>query len=143
MRVRPAWLLAAYRQRYAHECKATEETVMPHATTLGGSGKAVTFHYSGSALEGVVIQYDYAKVSVGREFFNLALTTFRGRRVPGGFAEDHPTPNGFGEWVRDNCRHNLQPLTPRHASRIAAILVAEGYATSDREGSAVFIKFNA
>ena len=116
---------------------------MPDATTLGGPGKAVTFDYTGSVREGIVIHYDYANVSVGRELLNLALTAFRGRRVPGGFAEDHPTPNGFGEWVRGNSKHNSQPLTPRHASRIAAILVVEGYATSDREGNAVFIRFNA
>jgi hypothetical protein len=71
------------------------------------------------------------------------LTTFQGRRILGGFSETNPTPDGFGEWVRDNSNHNSQPLTPRHASRIAAILVAERYAGSDRDGNAVIIKFDS
>jgi len=116
---------------------------MPHATTLGSPGKAVTFSYSGNVLDGVVIEYDYANVSVDREFLRRILTTFRGRRILGGFSETNPTPDGFGEWVRDNSNHNSQPLTPRHASRLAAILVAEGYAESDRDGNTVIMTFTA
>jgi hypothetical protein len=121
-----------------------KENAMPQATTLGVPGKAITFDYSGSVPEGVTIKYKYANVSVDQGFFQRILTTFRGKEVPGGFSENNPTPNGFGEWIRDNTHHNKQPLTPKHASRIAAILVAEKkYATSCRKGNAVLIKFDA
>lgn len=113
------------------------------ATTLGSPGKAIAFDYRGNVLEGVVIEYDYGSVYVDREFFERILTAFRGKKVPGGFSETNPTPNGLGEWVRDNSHYNSQPLTPRHASRIAAIIVAEGYGTSDRDGNAVLLKFGA
>jgi hypothetical protein len=116
---------------------------MPEATTLGGPSRAVTFHYDGSVEEGVTIEYKYANVTVDQAFFQRILDTFRGRRVAGGFLMDNPTPNGFGEWVRDNSSYNNESLTPRHASRIAAILVSEGYATSDLENRAVFLNFNA
>lgn len=116
---------------------------MPQATTLGSPGKAVTFNYTGNVLDGAVIEYDYANVSVGCDFLRRILATFRGRKILGGFSETDPTPDGFGEWVRDNSNHNSEPLTPRHASRIAAILVAERYAESDRDGNAVILKFSA
>lgn len=114
---------------------------MPQTTTLGRPGKAVTFNYTGSVLDGVRIQYDYGDVAVTAGFFKSILRAFDGKKVPGGFSEDNPTPGGLGEWVRDNCRQNAQSLTPRHASRIAAILVAEGYAKSYREANAVSIEF--
>jgi hypothetical protein len=119
------------------------ETIMPQATTLGSPGKAVTFNYTGSVLDGVVIEYDYANVAVNRDFFRRILATFRGRKILGGFSKTDPTPDGFGEWVRDNSKQNSELLTPQHASRIAAILVAERYAESDRNGNAVILKFSA
>ena len=115
---------------------------MPQATTLGGPNKAITFEYTGSVRDGVTIKYDYGNVPIDKKFLQRILTAFRGRRVTGGFSEDNPTPNGFGEWIRDNSDQNLHTLTPRHASRIAAILVAEQYATSYMERTAVFIKFS-
>lgn len=114
---------------------------MPQATTLGSPGKAVTFNYTGNILSGVVIKYNYANVSIDRNFLNLILITFRGKKILAGFSETNPTPNGFGEWIRDNSKHNSELLTPRHASRIAAILVAEKYAKADREGNAVILDF--
>jgi len=101
-----------------------EKTKMRQATTLGSPGKAVTFSYSGNVLDGVVIKYDCANVSIHSDFFHCILTTFRGRKILGGFAETNPAPDGFGAWIRNNSNHNSQPLTPRHASRIAAILVS-------------------
>ena len=100
---------------------------MPEATTLGGPRRAVTFHYDGSVEDGVTIEYVYANVTVDQAFFRRILDTFRGRRLAEGFSMDNPTPNGFGE-----------NLTPRHASRIAAILVSEGYTTSDLENGFLF-----
>ena len=115
---------------------------MPTTTTLGSPGKAVTFNYRGNVQNGVVIEYDYADVTVDQAFLCLILTTFGKKKILGGFSETKPTPNGFGEWVRDNSKqHNSKQLTPRHASRIAAIFVAEGYATSARDGNTVIIKF--
>ena len=116
---------------------------MPTATTLGSAGKAVTFNYNGNVQNGVIIQYDYANVTVAQAFLSRILTTFGKRTILGGFSETKPTPNGFGEWVRDNSKqyNNSRQLTPRHASRIAAIFVAEGYATSARDGNTVIIKF--
>lgn len=88
---------------------------MPQATTLGSPGKAVTFNYTGNILSGVVIKYNYANVSIDRNFLNLILITFRGKKILAGFSETNPTPNGFGEWIRDNSKHNSELLTPRHA----------------------------
>ncbi|MDO8283339.1 MAG: hypothetical protein Q7U10_12085 [Thermodesulfovibrionia bacterium] len=116
---------------------------MPQATTLGAPGQAATFSYKGNVLEGVLIEYEYANVSIDYEFFQLILSVFRGQQVYGGFSETNPTQGGLGEWIRDNSYLNSQPLTPRHVSRIAAILVAEKYATSEREGNAVLIKFKS
>ena len=98
---------------------------MPQATTLGGPNRAIAFEYAGRVHDGVTIKYDSGHVRIDQKFFQRILTAFRGRRVSGGFSEDNPTPNGFGEWIRDNSDQNSHPLTPRHASRIAAILVAE------------------
>ncbi len=119
------------------------KSVMNKTMTLGSPGKAVTFVYSGNVLDGVVIKYKYADVYVNRDFLNHILATFKGKRVLGGFSETEPTPGGFGEWVRDNSEFNSQPLTPKHASRIAAIFVAEGYAESYRDRNTVIIKFKA
>jgi hypothetical protein len=115
---------------------------MPTTTTLGSPGKAVTFNYRGNVQNGVVIEYNYADVTVDSAFLSLILTTFGKRRILGGFSKTIPTPDGFGEWVRDNSKQkNSKQLTPQHASRIAAILVAEGYAKSERDGNTVIIKF--
>jgi hypothetical protein len=116
---------------------------MPQATTLGGPNRAIAFEYAGSVRYGVTIKYNYGNVPIDQKFFQRILTAFRGRRAPGWFSENNPTPNGFGEWIRDNSDQNSHTLTPRYASRIAAIPVAEQYATSDMEGNAVFIKFSA
>lgn len=116
---------------------------MPQATTLGEANRAVTFNYQGSVNVGVVIEYDYDEVTVDGEFLRTLLGQFRGRRIAGGFTEDNPTPNGLGEWVRDNSSQNTQNLTPRHASRIAAILVSEACATSEIVNGAVFLNFVA
>ena len=114
---------------------------MPQATTLGSPKKAVTFDNTGNVTDGVVIKYNYANVSVDGRFFNRILATFRGKTLLGGFSKTNPIPGGFGEWIRDNSKFNSQALTPQHASRIAAILVAERYADADLERNAVILKF--
>lgn len=108
--------------------------------TLGPN--PVTFSYEGSVTAGVVIHYPSGNVFVTGEFFGRILRVFRGgKRVPGGFSVTNPTPSGLGEWIRGNCEHNSRILSPKHGSRIAAILVAEGYATSQLEGGAVWLTF--
>ena len=116
---------------------------MPECRTLGTPAKAVTFIYHGSVNDGIEIEYEGASVSVSAEFFQNILNHFAGMRVAGGFKVNAPTPNGFGEWVRDNSHLNTQSLTPKHASRIAAILVFEEYIVSELEGIAVYLNFNA
>lgn len=111
---------------------------MPQATTLG---RNVDFTYNGSVVVGVDILYENATISVSSSFLNAILHRFSNSRVAGGFLRHNPEPNGFGEWVRDNSHHNTDALTPQHASRIAAILVAEGYATSTVVGRSVYITF--
>lgn len=111
---------------------------MPEATTLG---RSVNFIYNGSVLNGVVILYGTSTVRITSGFFDLILNRFRGLHVAGGFLRDNPTPHGFGEWIRDNSHLNVDVLTPQHASRIGAILVEEGYATSTMIGRSVYITF--
>ena len=43
----------------------------------------------------------------------------------------------------DNSHYNPFDVIPRHASRIAAVLVSEGHASSPRDGNAVLINFRA
>jgi len=116
---------------------------MPECQTLGSAGKAVNFTYTGCVNQGVEIKYKNSTVNVSNEFFANILNHFRGVRVAGGFKVDDPTPNGFGEWVRDNSNQNSQALTPKHASRIAAILVCERFATRELDGNTVYLNFNA
>ena len=116
---------------------------MPECKTLGSAGKAVNFTYTGSVNRGVEIEYKSSIINVSAKFFVSILAHFRGARVPGGFKVDDPTSNGFGEWVRDHSNQNTQPLTPKHASRIAAILVREEFATHELDGNTIYLNFNA
>jgi hypothetical protein len=115
---------------------------MPQIMTLGSSGKAKKFEYTGNELDGFVIKYAYGNVSIDSSFYRLILKTFRGKKIHGGFSRDNPTQGGLGEWVRDNSNHNSQQLTPQHASRVAAILVHEKKAESYLEGNKVIMTFD-
>jgi hypothetical protein len=114
---------------------------MPKIWTLGGPSKRTQFTYIGDVEAGVVMHFT-GRPRISAKFFQAILTQFRGITVPGGFSMTDPTPGGLGEWVQNNStRLNPVNLTPRHASFIAAILVAEGYITTSLKGNAVYLHF--
>ena len=100
-------------------------------------GRGKEFEYTGAVESGVTIHYGFGDVPVRSEVFREILGRFRRQTIPGGFSRDSPTPGGLGEWV--NTR--FPSLTPQHVSRIAAILVKEGFATSYVEKKAVYVVF--
>lgn len=114
---------------------------MNNCRTLGAGEKAVEFTYQGAVKDGVKIQYETEEVDVSKSFIEGILKHFSGKRVAGGFSADDPAVDGFGEWVRDNSHQNSRALTPKHSSRIAAILVSEGFAECERQGHAVYLRF--
>lgn len=116
---------------------------MPVCRTLGTPGRAVRFEYTGNVKQGVEIIYDSCTVKVSGSFFDHVLTQFRGKKVAGGFCVTNTPVNGFGNWIKQNSRRNSQDLNPGNGSRVAAILVHEKYATSNRIGNAVFLTFNS
>ena len=107
--------------------------------TLGHKSKE--FRYSGTMDDGFVIhQTGYPRVD--RCFLDEALRHFARQSVYGGFSEDNPTKNGFGEWVRDeSSRLNSMKLTPRHGSFMAAILCKYFGVTRSLDGNAVVLRF--
>lgn len=110
---------------------------MPECTTLGGQNIAVNFIYDGNIQQGVVIHYENQDIHVDANLFTNIIANFNGRTVAGGFTVDDPANNGFGEWIENN-----SDFSPKHASRIAAILVNEGIATHYLNGKAVYLIFN-
>jgi hypothetical protein len=118
---------------------------MPTIDTLGIPSKRTTFSYSGSVKKGVVLEYaDSPHVTVTKEFFKAILKQFKGETITGGFSMTAPIPGGLGVWIENNSHElNSVKLTPRHASRIAAILWNEKYLHSTwTEGNKVMLKFN-
>lgn len=109
---------------------------MPTINTLGPPAKRTEFSYSGSVLSGVAIHYNEGNVSIPARLFEVILENFRGQAIPGGFSMTSPTHGGLGEWVQNN-----STLSPRHASHIAAILVHEGFITSNLQRNAVYLYF--
>ena len=115
---------------------------MPQTTTCGPPAKATQFSYSGNIQSGIVIHFKTTSARIDAAFLQCLIEEFRGRNVPGGFSMDNPTRGGLGIWVRDHSSVlNSAPLTPRHASFIAAILRDAGFLTSTTEGNAVILKF--
>jgi hypothetical protein len=122
--------------------EVTEEelTIEPrHSMTLGKGKKARDFSYTGSVVEGVNIIMGHGTIATfPAQLFTDLLNYFSGLQdVIGGFNMTDPPSGGVGEWVANNHR----PLTPRHASFIAAILVGEGYCTHFHNGTAVMLRF--
>ncbi len=115
---------------------------MPITKTCGHPAKARQFHYAGSVTRGVTLHFETGDVFVTGQFFAAIQRHFAGRQVAGGFAMDHPFPNGFGAWVQQNSRTlNSRPLTPRQASFIAAVLRDAGWVTSSLRRTAVYLHF--
>ena len=114
---------------------------MPTIWTLGSGGKRTQFEYTGTVADGVVLHFS-GNPRVSAEFFQAILDTFEGQTIPGGFSMTDPTPGGLGEWIRNNSPQlNPVPLTPRHGSFIAAILVREGRITSHLVGNGIKLTF--
>ena len=114
---------------------------MPKIWTLGHPSKKTEFEYSGDVDNGVTLHFS-GNPPISSEFFQAILNEFRGRKILGGFNMTDPPPGGVGEWIQNNStRLNSVSLTPRHGSFIAAILVHEGFITSDLDGNTVYLNF--
>ncbi len=117
------------------------ENYMPTISTLGSPARRTQFTYAGSVADGVTLEFT-GRPRVTAEFFAAILSKFAGQTIPGGFSMVNPTPGGLGIWMQQNSLHmNAVRLTPRHGSFIAAILVHEGYITSNLQGNAVMLHF--
>jgi hypothetical protein len=108
--------------------------------TLGHPSRRTQFRYEGSVADGcMLLQVGNPKIEAS--FFQAALMTFSGREVRGGFKEDDPPRDSFGEWIKNNSRSiNGRCLTPRHASFIAAILCHETGVTSRLDGASTGVR---
>ena len=103
--------------------------------TLGSRGKRKTFKFTGSINTGVVLQQS-GKPCIDAEFFRYALQHFGGKIVYGGFKQDGPPRESFGEWVQDHSKQlNSRKLTARHGSFMAAILCDEAGVRSSLESN--------
>jgi hypothetical protein len=113
--------------------------------TCGPENRRTSFEYEFLAAPTVRWVNDSGgEVVVGGSFLDRIRQEFRGTTIDGGFSEDNPPPDGLGAWVRDNSRTlNGQALTPRHASRIAAIMRDLGWVESCVQGQAVVLRFFA
>ncbi|MGC9359672.1 MAG: hypothetical protein ACP5G7_04745 [Anaerolineae bacterium] len=101
------------------------------------------FAYSGSLDEGLVLRYGRRERVVSAGFMWALRRRFAGRTVQAGLHGSVPrTATGLGAWVYEASRRlNAQPLSIRDASRLAAILVAEGWATVQRRQRALYLIF--
>jgi hypothetical protein len=106
-----------------------------------GTGRP--FAYSGSLDEGLVLRYGGRERVVSGGFLVALQRRFAGRTVRAGLHASVPrTGTGLGAWVYAASRRlNAQPLSVRDASRLAAILVAEGWATVQRRQRALYLTF--
>lgn len=114
---------------------------MPKIWTLGHPSIRTEFEYSGDVDNGVTLHFS-GNSRISSEFFQAILNEFRGRTIKGGFSMTDPMSGGLGEWIQNNSKHlNSVSLTPRHGSFIAAILVHEGFITSNLVGHRVYLNF--
>ena len=104
--------------------------------------KRYRFTYRGTAKDGVIVEMreEGTKATFSASLFKAILNEFSGKTIVGGFSMTNPPRDGFGWWIQNNSGNYGNKLTPRHASFIAAILVAEGYCTSQK-GRGVILKF--
>ncbi len=83
-------------------------------------------------------------VVVNGHFIDCIRDEFRGKTISGGFSADNPPPDGLGAWVREHSKTlNGQALTPKHASRIAAIMCDLGWVECCVQDRAVVLRFLA
>jgi hypothetical protein len=111
--------------------------------TCGAENRRVSFDYELLAAPTVRWTYEAGEeVTINGSFLDAIRNEFKGKTILGGFSEDKPTPNGFGIWVCDNSKTmNGCALTPRHASRIAAIMQNLGWLESATQDNVVVIHF--
>jgi hypothetical protein len=112
--------------------------------TCGPEDKRVSFEYELLAAPTVRwVNQSGSVVVICGHFLDRIRSEFPGRTIPGGFSEDNPPPDGLGAWVRDNSTtlNDGQALTPRHASRIAAIMRDLGWVECCVLNRAVVIRF--
>ena len=120
------------------------EIPLHRISTLGHPSVRSTFTYVGSIPAGIALWFKSGEVTVSAAFLRILLRTFAGETVPGGFQVDDAPKHSVGRWIQTNSqRLNSERLTAWHASFIAAALVHEGYAQSQRQGHAVYLSFPA
>lgn len=103
------------------ECPMCGTLIFGQSTTAMGE----PFWYSGNLDIGTTFEYK-GRPFVSSDCYQKILSHFKGQTVPLGASVTDPITGGLGEFVRDNCGHNL---TPRHASHIAAVLRDHGHLT--------------
>jgi len=116
---------------------------MSDALELTTLGAGRPFTYSGSLDEGLVLRSGRRERVVSAGFLRALHRRFAGRTVRAGLHGSVPrTATGLGAWVYAASRRlNGQPLSVRDASRLAAILVAEGWATVQQRNRALYLIF--
>lgn len=121
---------------------SAQEIPLQRISTLGHPSLSSTFTYVGSIPTGIVLWFESGDVKISAAFLRILLRTFAGQTVPGGFQLSQAPEDSVGRWVQINShRLNSETLTAWHASFIAAALVHEGYAHSERRGHAVYLSF--
>ena len=103
--------------------------------------KGYKFTCEGEVSEGVSVEMGKGtKATFSASLFEAMLNEFSGKTIVGGFSMTDPPTGGLGWWVQNNSGKYGNKLTPRHASFIAAILVAKGYCTS-RQSHGILLTF--
>lgn len=117
--------------------------MMKTTFTCGAENRRISFEYELLAAPTVRWSHEVGSdVIINGHFLDAIRNEFKGKTILGGFSEDNPTPNGLGIWVRDHSQAlNGCALTPRHASRIAAIMRDLGWLESATQDNAVVIHF--
>ncbi len=117
-----------------------EPTGAEHELVTLGLGRP--FVYRGSLEHGLVLCYGSRQREVSAGFLAALRRRHAGRAVPAGLHGGAPPAGGLGWWVRSASRRlNTQPLTVSDASRLAAILVAEGWAEAIQRDRALYLLF--
>lgn len=111
-----------------------------HELVTLGVGRPFT--YRGSLDDGLTMRYGRRQRDISAGFLLALRRRFAGRAVKAGLHGGSPPSAGLGWWVRVASRRlNVQPLSVRDASRLAAILVAEGWARVERRQRAFYLVF--
>ncbi len=100
------------------------------------------FAYRGSLAHGLVLRYASRQREVSAGFLAALRRRYAGHTVPAGLHGGAPPAGGLGWWVQSASRRlNTQTLNVSDASRLAAILVAEGWAEAIQRERALYLLF--